>query len=99
MSDFNAKPNWQARTLAGSFLREKVGEAVEAFDAVLITWQHEGQEGGFPYDERYSPLAELIKRLRKLRDIEELCFWTDSQEAHKAIDAFRRDLQEVPSNE
>ena len=99
MSDFNAKPNWQARTLAGSFLRKHVAEAVECFDAVLIAWQHEGQEGSFPYDENYSPLAELIKRLRRLRDIEHLCFWCDSEQAHQAIDTFRRELEEVPSDE
>ena len=99
MSDFNAKPNWQARTLAGSFLRKKVAEAVQAFDAVVICWQHEGEAGGFPHDEEYSPIAELIADLEELRQIEQLCFWSDTPEAHQAIDTFRRELEEVPSDE
>ena len=99
MSEFNAKPNWQARTLAGSFLRNKVADAVLTFNAAIITWQHEGEEGGFPQDESYSPLDELISDLRELQRIEELCFWSDSPEAHKAIDTFRRELEEVPSDD
>lgn len=99
MSEFTARANWQARTLAGSFLRNKVAELVEGFDAVIVLWQHEGQEGGFPHDETYSPIGNLISDLEELKQIEELAFWCDTPEAHQQIDKFRRELQEAPSDE
>ena len=99
MSEFCARPNWQARVLTASYLQRQVESAVQCFNRTLQAWQQEGESGGFPFDEDFSPLSELVEDLNKLRQVEELVFWSDSAEAYKAVDSFRRQLEEVVTDD